>query len=238
MSESYNEKVKVAIIARLKNGILYEAAQKLGSQSALARHLGLSPAEVGAWINFQRSPLTIESNSKRPPEFWQEIENKLFELTGHTLEEIFPPEIRTKAFLERQKKIEAIVEMPMEQLIAAGAVPRLLLPAPDEILYQEDIRTAIDEALGNLKPRTADILKMRFGLAPYDSEHTLEEVAKKHKVISERVRQIEAGGLRRLRAKTKPNRTLNRLALTPHLAGPHAGSSYPEPHKFPEEGKQ
>lgn len=195
--------MKVAVQARLKNGILYEAAKLLGSQSALARHLGLSPMEVGGWINFNRSPISV--GSRRSPEFWQGIENKLFELTGHTLEEIFPPEVRSKAFLKRQKKIEAIVEMPIEQLVAAGAAPQLL-SAPDDLLFEEEKAVVVDRVLNSLKPREAEVVRLRFGLDG-NGKRTLSEVAEEIRnmrtgergVTRNRVRQIEAKALRRLR---------------------------------------
>lgn len=199
--------MKVAIQARLKNGILFEAAKRLGSQSALARHLGVSPMELGGWINFNRSAISVRSH--RPPEFWQEIENRLFDLTGHTLEEIFPPEVRTEAFLKRQKKIEAIVEMPIEKLIAAGAVPQLP-PAPDDLIFEEEKSVAVNHILDSLKPREAEVIRLRFGLDGR-GEKTLEEVAAmlpnghtgECGVSRNRARQIEATALRRLRHPSK-----------------------------------
>lgn len=189
--------MKVAIQARLKNGILYEAAKKLGSQSALARYLGLTPMEVGAWINFQRTPHSVTTYHRRSEEFWQDIENKLFALTGHTLEEIFPPELATEAFLKRQKRIEAIVEMPVEQLLAAGAVPQLL-PAPDDALLHKETTEIVDYVLDTLKPNYKQVLELRYGLDG-GGERTLAEVGKIMGVGPERVRQIEVSALRKLR---------------------------------------
>ncbi|HEX5704837.1 MAG TPA: sigma factor-like helix-turn-helix DNA-binding protein [Pyrinomonadaceae bacterium] len=188
--------MKVGIQARLKNGILWEAAKKLGSATALARYLGLSPSEVVAWINFDRSPLSLKS--RRSEEFWQDVENKLFTLTGHTLEEIFPPEIRTPAFLKRQKKIDAIVEMPTHVLIEAGACPQLP-PMPDEAVFQHERSQLIDRVVSSLnKPRYEKLIKMRFGLPPY-REHTLAEVADELGVSTGRVRQMESKALMQLR---------------------------------------
>lgn len=198
--------MKVAIQARLKNGILFEAAKKMGSQSALARHLGIPATELGEWVNFKRSAISLRSS--RSPATWQEIENKLFELTGCTLEEIFPPEIRSAAFLKREKKIEAIVEMPVEQLMAAGAVPQLP-PAPDELLFTKERSAMIERVLAGLSPRQRQVIKLRFGLSGED-EHPLTEVAAKMNVTSERVRQIEMKALKRLRAP-KRARPLRRI---------------------------
>lgn len=199
--------MKVAVEARLKNGILYEAAKKLGSISALARYLGLRPVEVGQWINFKRSAITLTElgshrgnrPKERTSEFWQEIENKLFDLTGHTLEEIFPPEIRSKAFLEREKRMATVVDMSIEQLIAAGAVPQLP-PAPDELLFAKESQETIKFVLASLTPNQEKVIRMRFGLDG-GSEHTLAEVAKAIGVTVERVRQIEKQALFKMRKR-------------------------------------
>lgn len=193
--------MKVAVEARLKNGILYEAAKKLGSQTALARYLGLTPAEVGRWINFRDTAIKeqIRANA-RTPAFWQDIENKLFELTGHTFEEIFPPEVRSQAFLKREKRMAAIVEMPIEQLIAAGVAPQLP-PAPDDLLFAKEGQQAIEYVLQYLKPRSRQVIEMRFGLGSYNNPHSLQEVGEAMGITPERVRQIENSALTRLRWK-------------------------------------
>ena len=50
-----------------------------------------------------------------------------------------------------------------------------------------------------LTPREEKVIKMRFGLGPNGSEHTLEEVGQHFAVTRERIRQIEAKALRKLR---------------------------------------
>lgn len=196
--------MKVAIQARLKNGILYEAAKKMGSASALARFLEVSASELGAWVNFGGvpSPLRTAEGFKQKggssSRDWDAIEIKLLTLTGHTLDEIFPAEIRGEKFLKQQKRVETFVEMPVEQLIAAGAVPQLP-PAPDELLFQEEGRGAIQHILNTLKPRYAKVVKMRYGLEPYDSEYTFEEIAQDMRVTRERVRQMVIKALGKIR---------------------------------------
>ncbi len=60
------------------------------------------------------------------------------------------------------------------------------------------MREAIQEALGSLSPREEKVLRMRFGLQ-MNTDHTLEEVGKQFNVTRERIRQIEAKALRKLR---------------------------------------
>ena len=60
------------------------------------------------------------------------------------------------------------------------------------------LRDKIEEALGQLTPRERDVLKMRFGLDD-GYPHTLEEVGRHFQVTRERIRQIEAKALKKLR---------------------------------------
>ncbi len=71
-------------------------------------------------------------------------------------------------------------------------------PAPVEIATRNLLREQIQEVLGTLPPREVRILQLRYGLLDGES-YTLEEVGKKMGVTRERVRQIEAQALSRLR---------------------------------------
>ena len=57
----------------------------------------------------------------------------------------------------------------------------------------------LKEDLNRISPREKKVLRMRFGLLPYEREHTYEEIGLKFDVTRERIRQIEAKGLRKLR---------------------------------------
>ncbi len=71
-------------------------------------------------------------------------------------------------------------------------------PQPDETATNNILRERLKEALNELPPREARILQLRYGLL--DGQiHTLKEVGNKMGVTRERVRQIEAQALRRLR---------------------------------------
>jgi len=60
------------------------------------------------------------------------------------------------------------------------------------------LRTIIGEALATLTPREQCILRMRFGIGGA-ADHTLEEIGKEFGVTRERIRQIEAKALEKLR---------------------------------------
>jgi RNA polymerase primary sigma factor len=61
------------------------------------------------------------------------------------------------------------------------------------------------EILEGLTPREAKVLRMRFGIE-MNTDHTLEEVGKQFDVTRERIRQIEAKALRKLRHPTRSDR--------------------------------
>jgi RNA polymerase primary sigma factor len=70
---------------------------------------------------------------------------------------------------------------------------------PSEAVISSNLREVTDEVLKSLTPREEKVIKMRFGLGPNGSEHTLEEVGQHFAVTRERIRQIEAKALRKLR---------------------------------------
>ncbi|MCX8159605.1 MAG: RNA polymerase sigma factor RpoD [Candidatus Saccharicenans sp.] len=77
-----------------------------------------------------------------------------------------------------------------------------IMPSPPERVIYQSLREHIDEALKTLTDREARVLKMRFGLGD-GNEHTLEEVGQQFKVTRERIRQIEAKALRKLKHPTR-----------------------------------
>ena len=69
---------------------------------------------------------------------------------------------------------------------------------PAEAAMYSGLRDATGEVLDSLTPREAKVLRMRFGIE-MNTDHTLEEVGKQFDVTRERIRQIEAKALRKLR---------------------------------------
>ena len=74
---------------------------------------------------------------------------------------------------------------------------------PIDAMIQSHLRETTSRALASLTPREERIVRMRFGLG-MNSDHTLEEVGQQFSVTRERIRQIEAKALRKLR---HPNRS-------------------------------
>ncbi|HEX4299442.1 MAG TPA: RNA polymerase sigma factor RpoD, partial [Gammaproteobacteria bacterium] len=70
--------------------------------------------------------------------------------------------------------------------------------SPVDAATAEGLREATHSVLASLTPREAKVLRMRFGI-DMNTDHTLEEVGKQFDVTRERIRQIEAKALRKLR---------------------------------------
>ena len=70
--------------------------------------------------------------------------------------------------------------------------------APDDSAQYTSLRDVTKDVLDSLTPREAKVLRMRFGIE-MNTDHTLEEVGKQFDVTRERIRQIEAKALRKLR---------------------------------------
>ena len=77
--------------------------------------------------------------------------------------------------------------------------------APMDAAVYGSLRDATAEVLESLTPREAKVLRMRFGIE-MNTDHTLEEVGKQFDVTRERIRQIEAKALRKLRHPTRSER--------------------------------
>ena len=70
--------------------------------------------------------------------------------------------------------------------------------SPAEAVINVNLKDQTSQVLRTLTPREEKVIKMRFGLED-GSEHTLEEVGQSFAVTRERIRQIEAKALRKLR---------------------------------------
>lgn len=82
------------------------------------------------------------------------------------------------------------------------------IPSPSDTVVNINLRENIEEALKGLSEREAKVLKMRFGLGD-GNEHTLEEVGQQFKVTRERIRQIEAKAMRKLRRPSRRQKLIS-----------------------------
>lgn len=197
--------MKVAITAKIKNGALWEAAEKMGGIKQLAEHLNLPYTTLISYMNMRLYP---SFRNPKSPYDWKGIEAKLLALTGLLLDEIFPVELANSEFMDRPLAKTIVHDVPILQLTAVKE--QLLLPGDQEEVEQQIDNDALRERLlkamsDGMTDQQRLVLTMRFGLDG-QGERTLDEVAKVLKVGSERVRQIEAKALRNMRHLSRANR--------------------------------
>jgi RNA polymerase sigma factor (sigma-70 family) len=193
---------RVTLLARLKHTDLLEASRKLGSQAALARHLGVSPADLGEWINLHKFPRFL----KRPDKA-AEIEKKLFDLTGKTLDELFPERVRPMLGGSKLEVTRGLSNEQLGRLAASNRAAQLQLEerfgSNNELL--DMMRDRLEVLLQDLSEREQQILKMRYGIGG-TREHSLAEISEVVGVTKERVRQIEMKVIRYLQDEYRKRR--------------------------------
>ena len=99
----------------------------------------------------------------------------------------------------RRKRLPVLDPDPVDNaapISAANNIPDE--DDPSKIYDRKEMQRAITQALSKLSPKEEQLLRMRFFL-----DMTLDEIAKKYNVTRERVRQIEAKGLRKLKHPAK-----------------------------------
>jgi RNA polymerase primary sigma factor len=134
------------------------------------------------------------------------ISRQILQETGH---EASPEELAEKMDLsvDKIRKVLKIAKEPIsmetpvnedEETILGEFVPDDKTESPIDSAVTEGLAKATLEILETLTPREAKVLRMRFGIE-MNTDHTLEEVGKQFDVTRERIRQIEAKALRKLR---------------------------------------
>jgi RNA polymerase primary sigma factor len=141
------------------------------------------------------------------PEEVQAIRQSL--LKGERLDPLLDRQWRRAA--AKVRKILRTAQEPMSLETPVGSEESSLLgdfieddsvPAPAEAASQQLLREQVRNALAILTDREREVLEMRFGLKD-GQDHTLEEVGQHFRVTRERIRQIEAKALRKLRHPTR-----------------------------------
>ena len=158
-----------------------------------------------------------QARTIRIPVHMIETINKLNRISRQILQEtgIEPsPEELAKKMELSEDKIRKILKIAKEPISMATPVgddeeSRLedfieddIVDSPIDSAMNEGLREATLEVLATLTPREAKVLRMRFGI-DMNTDHTLEEVGKQFDVTRERIRQIEAKALRKLRHPTR-----------------------------------
>ena len=154
-----------------------------------------------------------QARTIRIPVHMVETINKLTRVSRQLLQELgrepSPEEIAEEMEIpvERVREIQKISQEPVSLETPIGEeedshlgdfLPDEDIPAPSEAAASTILKEQLVEVLGTLTDREQKVLRLRFGLDD-GRARTLEEVGKEFKVTRERIRQIEAKALRKLR---------------------------------------
>ena len=83
-------------------------------------------------------------------------------------------------------------------------------PSPEDNAILSELKTAVTASLATLTPREDRVLRKRFGIG-LPTDYTLNEIGKEFSVIGERIRQIEAKALRKLKHPSRHRHLVNFL---------------------------
>ena len=187
--EEYRVDIKV------RNNIFLKKIENAGYKSVgnFLRLNGLisKAARLGNIINMKLSPLNRAGNF-RP---WL---NKIAELLNCAPEDLFS-DVQLSTVLKDNKRSIAVNEAEMKFMLQTSNQPKLL----EEIVDDQIKNKKIKESLSFLTPREQEVIELRFGLK--GEEFTLDECANKFNVSRERIRQLEAKALRKLRHPRSSN---------------------------------
>ena len=154
-----------------------------------------------------------QARTIRIPVHMIETINKLIRVSRHLVQELgrepAPEEIATKMSLpvDKVRKVLKIAKEPISLETPIGEEENSHLGdfiedkkvlSPIDSVVKKDLKEQTMKVLGTLASREEKVLRKRFGIG-LDSEHTLEEVGQDFAVTRERIRQIEAKALRKLR---------------------------------------
>jgi RNA polymerase primary sigma factor len=161
-----------------------------------------------------------QARTIRIPVHMIETINKLIRTSRYLVQELgrepTPEEIaeRMDIPLEKVRKVLKIAKEPISLETPIGEEEDSHLgdfiedkntASPVDSVINIDLAEQVDKVLGSLTPREERVLRMRFGIGE-KSDHTLEEVGQDFEVTRERIRQIEAKALRKLRHPSRSKR--------------------------------
>ena len=161
-----------------------------------------------------------QARTIRIPVHMVETINKLIRTSRHLLQQLgrepTPEEIAKEMEIpvEKVMEIQKIAQDPVSLETPIGEeddshlgdfIPDDESPAPQDSAAYTLLKEQLEEVMETLTPREAKVLKLRFGLED-GKARTLEEVGREFKVTRERIRQIEAKALRKLRHPSRSKR--------------------------------
>lgn len=219
--EPVNEyRIKVTV----RNNLILNAIESAGYKSV---------SEFCRSVDIHKTALTELIAMRKPPinqsgEFSDNAKALMEELCALPTDLWTTEQLTLK--LKRNSAQRDVSSEGMRAALGMYAEELLELMKPDDLdenVLKHEMVTVVEEQLDSLTPRESKVLRMRFGIGC--EEHTLDEVGEKFDVTKERIRQIEAKALRKLKHPSRSD-TLRQLLpdyeipkpkqkIKPHVCG-------------------
>lgn len=146
----------------------------------------------GSAQRLARETLALESEIGRAPEL------------DEIAERVGMPARKVSALLRLAPEPLPIHDLRIDEMIAVDAQSDFVSPDPFDVALQSDVRKTIGKVLATLKPKEEQVIRLRFGIGIGDSL-TLDDIGQRYEVTRERIRQIEAKAIRKLRQPSRVN---------------------------------
>lgn len=189
----------LSVEIRLRNNRLLARRKELGvSQECLAGMVGMSLQGYGSLETMRDSPLqTHNQNGHLTRPRWKPRVRKLADFYECEPEDLFP------SFALSGKPAVLSVERNEDELgLLVGEASEKMLESPEDAISAREVRDQLKVAMSRLSPREQAVLSKRFGLEG-DAAMSMDDIGAELRLSRERIRQIEAKALGRLR---NPNR--------------------------------
>ena len=178
----------------IRNNLIIKAIHKAGYRnvSQFCEQNGMGKTQLTSLISLKTPPLTQDG----------EFRETAKALMGHLC--ALPTDLWTTEQLTMElRRNTSTKEVDLNAMVAAlgmnseEALHLIEGPSPEKELEDKEAAEVVNEMLETLTPREARVLRMRFGIGC--NEHTLEEAGQVLDVTKERIRQIEAKAMRKMK---------------------------------------
>ena len=201
MSEEYRVEIKV------KNNNIIKKIEDAGYKTIneicrLNPDISKDISKIGELVNFRISPLSANGD-------FRPVVYRLADTLNCSPEDLFS-DIQLTTAIATNKRTFQVNEAEMQFMLASNPDQKLL----EDIVAEKERDKAVLEMVETLTPREQKVLNLRFGLNGCE-EHTLEECSTIFDVNRERVRQIEAKALRKLRHSSRSDTVRDFVRINP-----------------------
>lgn len=181
-------RVKVTV----RNNLLLSAIEKAGykTQADFAKYSGIRASDVNSLVALRKCPINHHGE-------FSDIAKAIMEALGASPSDLWTTE-QLSMRLKRNCADRQLTTFELQSALGLDPIDRLEFKNPDDELFEKEKTQIISDTLDTLTSSEKRILQMRYGLKNND-ENTFKKIANLLNISQERVRQIEAKALRKMR---------------------------------------